>query len=169
MTAFVTPTGHYKYQMMLFGLNETDHRQHVALVLEKLREYHLYLKTEKCTLHQTSLQFLGYIISPEGIRMDEGKVTAVRSWPAPTTIKELQCFLGFANFYHHFIKNYSSLTSPLTSLLRSKPKSLSRNPEASHAFQLLKDAFTSAPLLVHPDPNKPFTTEVDASTNSVGI
>ncbi|XP_048011540.1 uncharacterized mitochondrial protein AtMg00860-like [Megalobrama amblycephala] len=100
--------------------------------------------------------------------MDEGKVAAIKDWPTPTTVKELQRFLGFANFYRRFIQNYSSITSPLTSLLRNKPKSLSWSPAATEAFNILKQAFTTAPLLVHPDPDKPFIVEVDASTTGVG-
>ncbi|XP_048048359.1 uncharacterized mitochondrial protein AtMg00860-like [Megalobrama amblycephala] len=100
--------------------------------------------------------------------MDEGKVAAIKNWPIPTTVKELQRFLGFANFYRRFIQNYSSITSPLTSLLRNKPKSLSWTPSATEAFNTLKQAFTTAPLLVHPDPDKAFVVEVDASTTGVG-
>ncbi|KAK3522299.1 hypothetical protein QTP86_001899 [Hemibagrus guttatus] len=100
--------------------------------------------------------------------LDEGKVAAVWDWPVPTTIKELQRFLGFANFYRLFIRGYSSLTSPLTNLLRNKPKSLTWNPVAMQAFDTLKTAFTTAPLLAHPDPELPFIVEVDASTTGVG-
>ncbi|KAK3545141.1 hypothetical protein QTP70_001467 [Hemibagrus guttatus] len=100
--------------------------------------------------------------------MDEKKVTAVRDWPTPTTVKELQRFLGFANFYRRFIRGYSSVTSPLTNLLRNKPKTLVWTLAALHAFQTLKQAFTTAPLLVHPDPALPFIVEVDASTTGVG-
>ncbi|KAK3505767.1 hypothetical protein QTP70_020016, partial [Hemibagrus guttatus] len=137
-------------------------------VLERLRKFQLFLKAEKCSFHQTSVQFLGYKINSSGIKMDERKVTAVRDWPAPTTVKELQRFLGFANFYRRFIQNYSSIAHPLTSLLRNKPKSLAWSPAAEKAFNLLKRAFTTAPLLVHPDPDKPFIMEVDASTTGVG-
>ncbi len=100
--------------------------------------------------------------------MDEGKVEAIKTWPKPSTIKELQRFLGFSNFYHRFILNYSTLTSPLTNLLRNKPKSLSWSPAAEEAFEKLKEAFTRAPILVHPDPERPFIVEVDASTTGVG-
>lgn len=67
-------------------------------------------------------QFLGYNISNKGINVEERKVDAIRNWPTPTTVKELQRFLGFANFYKRFIQNYSSITSSLTSLLKNKPK-----------------------------------------------
>ncbi|KAK3541689.1 hypothetical protein QTP86_000757 [Hemibagrus guttatus] len=202
-TAFVTPTGHYEYLVMPYGLANApsvfqdfmhtvlreflhkcalvyiddiliysrslaEHRQHVREVLQRLREYQLFLKAEKCAFHQSSVHFLGYILDRSGVRMDERKVAAVRDWPPPTTIKELQRFLGFANFYRRFIRGYSSITSPLTSLLRNKPKSLAWNPAASQAFDTLKTAFTTAPLLVHPNPELPFIVEVDASTTGVG-
>lgn len=100
--------------------------------------------------------------------MDERKIEPISSWPLPTTIKELQRFLGFSNFYRRFIQNYSSITSPLTNLLRGKPESLSWTPAATEAFAALKRAFTSAPLLVYPNPELPFVVEVDASTTGVG-
>ncbi len=99
--------------------------------------------------------------------MDQGKVEAVRNWPQPTTVKELQKFLGFANFYRRFIAQYSQMSAPLTSLLRHKPKSLSWTPEATQAFQHLKFAFCSAQALFHPNPNLRFVVEVDASTLGV--
>ncbi|KAK3519931.1 hypothetical protein QTP70_008026 [Hemibagrus guttatus] len=202
-TAFVTPTGHYEYRVMPYGLanapsvfqdfmhevlrdflhkfvvvyiddiliysrSMADHQRHVAEVLHRLRDHNLFLKAEKCLFHQPTVQFLGYVIDHSGVRMDEKKVTAVRDWPTPTTVKELQRFLGFANFYRRFIRGYSSVTSPLTNLLRNKPKTLVWTPAATHAFQTLKQAFTTAPLLGHPDPELPLIVEVDASTTGVG-
>ncbi|KAI2667222.1 Transposon Tf2-11 polyprotein [Labeo rohita] len=201
-TAFVTPTGHYEYRVMPYGLsispsvfqtfmnevfreflhrfvivyidiliysrNMAEHRHHVQQVLHKLREFRLYLKLEKCEFHRPSVHFLGYIISAEGVQMDQGKVSAIQDWPQPLTVKELQRFLGFANFYRRFIKDYSTITAPLTSLLRGKPKSISWNPSAHEAFLHLKKIFSTAPLLHHPDPELPFTVEVDASTTGVG-
>ncbi len=95
--------------------------------------------------------------------MDNSKIQAVTEWPQPSTIKELQRFLGFANFYRHFIRNYSMIASPLTSLLKGKPSMLRWSNEATAAFNKLKSSFTSAPILKHPDPNLPFVLEVDAS------
>ncbi len=202
-TAFVTPTGHYEYRVMPYGLvnapsvfqdfmhvvlreflhqfvlvyiddiliysrSEAEHRQHVAEVLQWLRKNNLFLKAEKCSFHQSSAKFLGYHIDQEGIKMDEGKVTAIQDWPMPTSIKELQRFLGFPNFYRRFIQNYSSIAGPLTDLLKHKPKSLSWTPSATESFNILKETFITAPILVHPDPNKAFVVEVDASTTGVG-
>lgn len=202
-TAFITPSGHYEYRVMPYGLanspsvfqafmnevfrdylhrfviiyiddiliysqNEADHHLHVAQVLQRLRDNHLYLKIEKCEFHRSSIQFLGYIIDARGVQMDLKKVEAVRQWPIPTSVKELQRFLGFANFYRRFICNFSTLAAPLTSLLRKTPKHLSWSPAASQAFSQLKLAFTTAPTLIHPNAELPFIVEVDASTTGVG-
>ena len=96
------------------------------------------------------------------------KVDAVRSWPVPTTIKGLQRFLGFVNFYRHFIRNFSFVATPLTSLLKGGPHRLVWGPAADEAFRLLKGRFISAPLLKHPDPTISFVVEVDASEVGVG-
>lgn len=100
--------------------------------------------------------------------MDQGKVDAVNNSPQPNTVKELQRFLGFANFYCCCITQYSQITATLTSLLRRKPKSLSWTSEATEAFHQLKSAFCSAPALSHLDPNLPFIVEVYASSLGVG-
>ncbi|KAK3526101.1 hypothetical protein QTP70_015426, partial [Hemibagrus guttatus] len=112
--------------------------------------------------------FLRYVISPRGVEMDTNKVRAVSKWPAPATIKELQRFLGFANFYRRFIRNYSSVAAPLTSLLRGKPKKLNWTDQARAALQRLKDCFATAPILCHPDPDRPFVVEVDVSSSGLG-
>ncbi|KAK3519806.1 hypothetical protein QTP70_006489 [Hemibagrus guttatus] len=158
----------YIDDILIYSRSLAEHCQHVAEVLGSLREFQLFLKAEKCSFHQPSVQFVGYNISSSGIQMDEGKITAVQDWPAPATVKELQRFLEFTNFYRRFISNYSSISDPLTNLLRNKPKSFFWSPAAEGAFNTLKRAFTTAPLLIHPDPDKPFVVEVDASTTGVG-
>ncbi len=198
-TAFITPSGHYEYQVMPYGLsispsvfqnfmkkifrdilhksviiyidviliyssNLSDHIKQVQQVLNRLRQYHLYLKLEKCEFHQSTIQFLGYVITLEGIQKDHTKVEAIKNWPQLLTTKDLQRFLGFANFYRIFICGYSELLASLTSLLRQKPKRLCWPPEAVEAFQKLKASFCTAPALLHPDPTKPFIVEVNASS-----
>ncbi|KAI2663454.1 Transposon Tf2-11 polyprotein [Labeo rohita] len=157
----------YIDDILIYSRNLAEHRQHVQQVLHKLRKHSLYLKIEKCEFHRPSVQ-LGYIINAEGVQMDQGKVFAIQEWRQPLSVKELQRFLGFSNFYRRFIQNYSSIMAPLTSLLRGKPKNLSWNPAAHEAFQRLKEIFSTTPLLHHPDPELPFTVKVDASTTGVG-
>ncbi|KAI4898249.1 hypothetical protein NFI96_030537 [Prochilodus magdalenae] len=100
--------------------------------------------------------------------MEDRKVDAVANWPAPRSIRELQRFLGFANFYRRFIRNFSSVAAPLTALLKGGAKRLVWNPLAQNAFKELKIRFTTALLLTHPDPSRPFVVEVDASSVGVG-
>ncbi|KAI4874420.1 hypothetical protein NFI96_032055 [Prochilodus magdalenae] len=126
------------------------------------------LTTRKCEFHKSTLSYLGYILSPQGVQMDDSKIQAVLKWPQPHTVKELQRFLGFANFYRRFIQNYSIVAAPLTSLLRGHPKRLKWSPAALSAFSELKGRFTSAPILRHPDPSQPFVVEVDASETGLG-
>ncbi|KAK3522827.1 hypothetical protein QTP86_004675 [Hemibagrus guttatus] len=144
-----------------------EHVRHVRAILSRLQQNHLYIKPEKCEFHRTTIMFLGYVILWQGVEMDLTKVRAVTEWPNPTTTKELQRFLGFANFYRRFIRNYSSVAGPLTSLLRGKPRRLSWSHQAQAAFIKLKDSFTMAPILHHPDPDLPFVVEVDASSSGI--
>ncbi|KAK3539567.1 hypothetical protein QTP70_010278 [Hemibagrus guttatus] len=114
------------------------------------------------------MTFLGYVIMRQGVEMAVTKVQVVTEWPSPTTVQELQRFLGFANFYRRFIRNYSSVAGPLTSLLKGKPRRLAWMDQAQAAFLQLKDCFTMAPILRHPDPDLPFMVEVDASSSGIG-
>ncbi|KAK3557679.1 hypothetical protein QTP70_033641 [Hemibagrus guttatus] len=168
-TAFHTTHGHYEYRVMPFGLTNApaEHVHHVREVLSRLQQHHLYVKLEKCEFHRTTVAFLGYVISQQGVEMDAVKVQVVTEWSTPTTVRELQRFLCFANFYRRFIRNYSSVAGPLASLLRGKPKRLAWTDQAQAAFQQLKDCFTTAPILWHPDPDLPFVVEVYASSSEL--
>ncbi|KAL1249494.1 hypothetical protein QQF64_020499 [Cirrhinus molitorella] len=90
--------------------------EHVRVVLQRLIDHQLYAKCEKCEFHLSKISFLGYIISLEGVAMDDKKVNVVLKWPQPTTLKELQRFLGFANFYRRFIHHFSTVAAPLTAM-----------------------------------------------------
>ncbi|KAI2653118.1 Transposon Tf2-6 polyprotein [Labeo rohita] len=158
----------YIDDILIYSDSYSEHVQHVRAVLQRLVQHQLYAKQEKCEFHQQSISFLGYIISPEGVTMDESKVTAVRDWPRPKTLKELQRFLGFSNFYRRFIRSFSSVASPLTSMIKKGDTRLSWSPVAIQAFEELRRRFTTAPILHHPDPNRPFLVEVDASSTGVG-
>ena len=157
----------YLDDILIFSENLEQHREHVCRVLQRLREQSLYIKLEKCEFEQTTTQFLGYIISPEGLSMDPRKIQAVIDWPPPKNEKEIQRFVGFANFYRKFIRNFSKIITPITQLTK-KTVPFSWTPEAQEAFIKLKSLFTSAPILIHPNPELPFTVEVDASDTAVG-
>ncbi|KAI2665952.1 Transposon Tf2-9 polyprotein [Labeo rohita] len=100
--------------------------------------------------------------------MDEKKVSSVVSWPRPRTVKELQRFLGFANFYRRFIRGFSQIAAPLTSMIRGGTRTLKWTSESEQAFKELKEHFTTSPILRHPNPELEFIVEVDASNSGVG-
>ncbi|KAK3537942.1 hypothetical protein QTP70_024542 [Hemibagrus guttatus] len=153
----------YIDDILVYSTSMEEHVRQVREVLTRLQRHHLYVKLEKCEFHRATVTFLGYVISHQGVEMDVVKVRAVTEWPAPTTVRELQRFLGFANFYQRFIQNYSSVAGPLTSLLRGKPKKLTWTDQARTAFQQLKNCFTTAPILRHPDPELPKLTVAEVN------
>ncbi len=158
----------YIADILIYSKSEAEHINHVKVVLSRLLENQLYVKAEKCEFHVNQTLFLGYHISHHGVKMDELKVQAVTECPQGTTVKELQRFLGFANFYRRLIRHYSTVVSPLTSLLKGKPTKLRWTKEATEAFITLKERFMSAPILKHPEPSLPFVVEVDASDCGIG-
>ncbi|KAG1926706.1 retrotransposable element [Pimephales promelas] len=157
----------YLDDILIFSSSLQEHVQHVRRVLQRLLENGLFVKAEKCDFHAQSVPFLGYFISSEGMRVDPEKVKAVVEWPSPDSRKALQRFLGFANFYRHFIRNFSQLAAPLTAL--TSPGTPFRWSDTAEAvFAKLKSRFVSAPILVAPDYSRQFMVEVDASEVGVG-
>ena len=151
----------YLDDILIFSKSPEEHTIHVRMVLQRLLENRLYIKAEKCEFSCSSTAFLGYIISKGSISMDPEKVRAVKEWPKPSDRKALQRFLGFANFYRRFIRNYSTIAAPLTHLTSTKVR-FCWDQEAEKPFIELKRRFTFAPILVHPDPEAQFIVEVGA-------
>src|SRR5882724_8197643 len=152
--------------IMIFSNSLAEHQVHVWNVLQRLREHNLHAKPEKCSFHTDSVEYLGFIISPSGISMDPSKGCVIRDWPVPRNLKELQSFLGFANFYRHFIHQYSSIVSHLTRLThKDTPFIWSSNAHSS--FTLLKDTFSDAPILIHFNPTLPTILETDSSDYAI--
>ena len=157
----------YLDDILIFSKELSSHIQHVKQVLQRLLENRLFVKAEKCDFHAHTTSFLGYIISRGEIKMDQEKVRAVRDWARPGTRLQLQRFLGFANFYRRFIRDYSRVAAPLTALT-SCTRIFCWTPEADRAFLNLKSRFTNAPILSQPDTSRQFVVEVDASDVGVG-
>ncbi|KAL0159296.1 hypothetical protein M9458_043021, partial [Cirrhinus mrigala] len=153
----------YLDDILVYSKTLEEHTQHVRAVLRRLLAHQLYCKLEKCAFHQHTTTFLGFVISSQGVAMDPQKLEAVRSWPLPTSLKQLQRFLGFANFYRRFIQGFSATAAPLTALTKPSRGEFQLTPEAIQAFKKLCLLFTTAPVLIHPNPTKPFIVEVDAS------
>ena len=145
-----------------------QHQDHVRKVLRRLNEAGLQLDIGKCEFETKSTKYLGFIIEAgEGVRMDPAKVEAITNWEAPTSIKGVQSFLGFANFYRRFIKDFSKLTIPLTNLAR-KDNHFRWTEEANKAFEYLKKIFIPAPVLVQFDSERETILETDASEWCIG-
>jgi len=157
----------YIDDILIYSKDLTEHKKHVRLVLQRLLENKLFVKAEKCEFHQPSVTFLGFVLEGGQVKPSEDKIKAVLEWPVPENRKQLQRFLGFANFYRRFIRNYSQTALPLTSLTSVK-KTFQWSPEAQTAFDKLKMLFSRAPVLIQPDSSKQFILEVDASDSGVG-
>ncbi|SCV67085.1 BQ2448_5731 [Microbotryum intermedium] len=156
----------YLDNILIFSDSLSKHVVHVQEVLCCLIDNQLYCNPKKCEFHQTSTEYLGFIISPDGVSMSPSKVDSITSWPAPTTLKELQQFLGFSNFYWCFIQGYSCIISPLTRLLK-KGTVFNFNSLALATFDHLKSLFASDIILRHYDPSLPCVIESDASDYAI--
>ncbi|KAI2652522.1 Transposon Tf2-9 polyprotein [Labeo rohita] len=153
----------YLDDILIFSPSLQVHTQHVRQVLQRLLENQLYVKAEKCEFHAKSVLFLGYVVSPGEIKPDPAKVKAVAEWPVPDTRKALQRFLGFANFYRQFIRNFGQVAA-----LTSIKVPFTWSAQAQEAFDNLKSRFISVRVLSMPDPEQQFIVEVDASNVGVG-
>jgi RNase H-like domain found in reverse transcriptase/Integrase zinc binding domain/Chromo (CHRromatin Organisation MOdifier) domain len=153
--------------------NETElqhilrHRSYVCRVLAKLLENNLFLKPEKCTFEQPSIEFLGVRVREGTVHMDDVKVEKVRKWLPPTNITEVRKFLGFTGYYRYFIKDYSKIAKPLL-LLTHNTTPWHWNDEQKKAFEQLRDLMCQQPVLKQPDFTKPFAVFTDASAYGVG-
>ncbi|MBW0526921.1 hypothetical protein O181_066636 [Austropuccinia psidii MF-1] len=153
LTCFRTKYGSYESLVMPFGLtNGSASFQTLAMIF---------------LIFMWCVEYLGYVVSSEGLKMDQAKVQLILNLPPPRNLKALQSFLGFANFYRRFIKNYSKKISSLTSFLK-KDSCFPLNKEALRQFHQLKEAFTIAPIISHFDPSLPTIVETDASDYTLG-
>jgi hypothetical protein len=131
-------------------------------VLEKLREHNFFLKAKKCEFCKTKIKYLSMIIEQGKIAMDLVKLGGIRDWPTPTTVKQVQSFLGFRNFYWKFISHYLDLAQPLNCLTK-KDRKFEWTTDCQDAFDTMKKRFTEEPVLLMPDQSKPFQIRSDTS------
>ncbi|QRW23572.1 Retrotransposable element Tf2 protein [Rhizoctonia solani] len=157
----------YLDNILIYSKDDASHAQHVHKVLRCLMENQLFCKASKCTFHVTLVEYLGIIVSDKGFSLDKLKIQAIQEWPTPTKVKEVQSFLGFANFLHQFVANFSHMARPLHNLVK-KDTLWKWGTREQESFQGLKDAITNAPVLCHADPSKPYYLETDASGTALG-
>ena len=153
--------------ILIYSRNLADHQKHVRIVLDLLRKNKLYAKESKCEFFKTSVSFLGHVVSGEGISMEQDKVKAITEWPAPTTVPGVRSFLGLAGYYRRFVKNFSKISAPISELLH-KDKPFEWKEKQQEAFDKLKLAISTAPVLTLPDDTKPYVVTTDASGFAIG-
>jgi len=152
----------YLDDIIIYSKTREEHVQHLRLVLEQLRKAGLFAKISKCEFFVQETKFLGLIVGENGFRMDPEKVKTIVNWKAPSNLTDVQAFIGFGNFYRRFIKDFSKIIAPLVNLTR-KGKQFIWNTERQTAFDSLKAAFVSAPILAAFDWEKDILLETDAS------
>ena len=153
--------------ILIYSRTEEEHLQHVRAVLRRLKERKLYGKLSKCEFMQREVEFLGHRIGADGLRVAPDKVSGVREWPQPMSVTEVRSFLGLANFYRRFVAGYARIAMPLTELTKDNVPFV-WGSDQQQAFDQLKAALCSAPVLVIPDQTKPFQLNCDACKYAVG-
>lgn len=148
--------------ILVYSPSEEDHKEHLRLTLQTLRDKELYAKFKKCEFWLKSVAFLGHIISELGISVDPKKIEAIMDWPQPKTVTEVRSFLGLAGYYRKFVEGFSSIAIPLTKLTQKNSK-FNWNEGCKKSFEILKERLAYAPILVLPEEGKNFTIYSDAS------
>jgi hypothetical protein len=157
----------YFDDILVYSKDLNEHIYHLQCVLDVLRKEKLYVNLKKCSLCMEQVVFLGYVISTKGIEVDEEKVKAIKEWPTPKSITEVKSFHGFASFYWRFVKNFSTLATPLTEIIK-KSVGFKWVSEQDRAFIEIKERLCGAPLLALLDFSKTFDIECDASRIGIG-
>jgi hypothetical protein len=152
--------------ILIYSSSLDHHTKHLQLVLQTLRDNQLFLKLSKCSFAQHKLEYLGHIISSAGVATNPQKIAAMLHWPKPTNVTEVRAFLGLTGYYRKFVKGYGIIAKPLTNLLHNK--TFQWTEQAQRAFDALKVAMTSTPVLTLPNFSAPFTVETDACADGIG-
>jgi hypothetical protein len=153
--------------ILVYSRNEYEHTMHLHIVLQRLRDHHLYAKLSKCDFWLREIKLLGHTISQEGISVDPEKVQEVMDWKPPTTVRQIRSFLGLAGYYRRFIPDFSRIAKPMTELLKKGVK-FDWSQKCEDAFHALRQHLTTAPMLAQPDNTKSFDVYSDASGTRLG-
>ncbi|CAI7878745.1 unnamed protein product [Closterium sp. NIES-54] len=157
----------YLDDILIYSKNMKEHVEHLRKVFEILRKNKFYVKLSKSDFALKKIQFLGHMVSAEGVHVDPRKIEAVKKWKVPENMKELQQFLGFTNYYNRFVPQYAKIAAPLTDLLK-KDTPFKWDTPHQQAMEQLQTALTTTPVLILLDPEKDYVVEADASDQAVG-
>jgi hypothetical protein len=153
--------------ILIYSKNSEDHAKHLHVILQRLRDQHLYAKFSKCEFWLDTVKFLDHTVSGDGISVDPSKVQEVTDWKSPTTVHPIRSFLGLAGYYRRFIPNFSRIAKPMTELLKKGVK-FSWDQKCDDAFHTIRYYLTTAPVLAQPDTSKPFDIYCNASGTGLG-
>ncbi|GBG88920.1 hypothetical protein CBR_g48532 [Chara braunii] len=157
----------YLDDILVFSKTLEEHQGHLRQVLEKLREANFKINAKKCEWAKTQVLYLGHVLDGDDIKLEDSKIAAIRDWPTPRTLTELRSFLGLANYYRKFVRNFSTIAAPLRRLLR-KETIWKWDKDCTSAMKKLKQALIEYPVLKVADPSLPFVVTTDASRYGIG-
>ena len=157
----------YLDDLILFSPDIVTHAKKLQNVFDRLRSANFRIQTEKCQFAIDKVEYLGHIVTSEGVRPDPSTVTAIQNYPRPGTIKEVRSFVGLASYYRRHVPNFAKLVQPITSLTR-KDKRFEWSNDQEESFQKIKEILSTEPLLIYPDFSQPFILTCDASNTAVG-
>jgi hypothetical protein len=153
--------------ILIYSKTNEDHANHIRVVLQRLRDHHLYAKFSKYEFWLDSVKFLGHTISSKGISVDPTKVQEVMDWKTPTSVHQVRSFLGLPGYYRRFILDFSKIDKPMTVLLKKEVK-FRWDDQCDEAFHTLRKLLTTAPVLTQPDNTQRFDVYCDASGTGLG-
>jgi len=158
----------YLDDILIYSENMEDHINLVHQGLDQLKQPDLAVSLTKSVFHEGEVEFLGYIVKTSGVTMTDRKVKSVQNWAHPRSVKEVQIFIRFTNFYRRFIKDFSKVCKPITETLKGNPKNFHWGREQEEPFEELKKRFTTAPILSHFYPGRKTVVETHASDCTLG-
>ena len=162
----------YLNDILIYSQLKEKHKRHVCEILKRLRHYKLFVNLKKCAFSTDTVEFLRFIVFITDVTMNLQRVDTIKNWSTPMTFQNVQIFLKFANFYRHFIEAYLRIASPLTGLLKGSKNEKKTEPfkwleDTEKAFNYLKKAFTTAPVLVHFDSELKNWMKTDVSEHAM--
>ncbi|GBG65501.1 hypothetical protein CBR_g51095 [Chara braunii] len=158
----------YLDDILVFSRTLQEHEGYLRQVLEKLREANFKINAKKCEWAKTQVLYLGHVLDRDGIKPEDSKIAMIRDWPTPCTLTELRSFLGLANYYRKFVRNFSTIAAPLRRLLK-KETIWKRDKDCTSAMKKLKQALIEYPVLKVADPSLPFVVTTDVSQYGIGV
>ena len=153
--------------ILIYTKDMEEHNKVIEEVLTILKDNDLFLKPEKCIWRTNKVEYVGMIVSDEGVHMSSEKVNAIKAWKEPKNVRGVRSFLGFANYYRRFIKDFAKIAKPLVQLTH-KDVEWSWTPASQTAFDQLKKKFSEEPVLAHPDSSQPIRVNCDTSGIGTG-